>query len=1005
MTDRNLFETQRDVGPAVVSELRAAGFDDAEEIGRGGFGIVYRCTQLALDRTVAVKVLTTDLDENRERFLREQRAMGRLTGHPNIVGVLQVGETEGGHPYLVMQFHRRGSLDARIRRVGPLPLDEVLRLGVRMAGALATAHRVPILHRDIKPANILYTHYGEPALSDFGIAHISGGFKTATGTFTGSPAFTAPEILSGDPPSAASDVYGLGATLFCALTGHAAFERRSGEQVVTQFLRIATEAAPDLRDSGISDDIAAVVNDAMSRDPHDRPSPLALGEELQQAQARHGFPVDEMATGTEGELDRPMPQATASVGAPRTLSNIPLELNSFVGRREELAEVKTLLATSRLVTLTGIGGVGKTRLALRAAADVAADFLHGVRLVELGELRDPSSLMDVVAAGLDLRDEPTKPLNEVLIDFVCSRKLLLVLDNCEHVVDAAAKLAETLLRASPDLRIMATSREALSIGGEAVLRLSPLAFPEVDPEPTLGGLPGFDAVALFAERAAAALPGFRLTEDNKATVTQICSRLDGLPLAIELAAARLRAMSPEQLLQRLADRYTVLTRGSRGAPTRQQTLGWSVGWSYDLCTPAEQQLWGRLSVFAGSFELEAAEDICGGDVGPEDVDDLLTALVDKSILIRAESTGPVRFRLLETLRDYGREKIKATNEYPELRRRHLDWYQRLARDAADEWFSARQIEWIKRLDQEMPNLREAVEFSLTNSPEAAAGMAAELSPFWIAHGLVGEGRRWLDQALARTPPEPTYERVEAIYYASVLASLQGDVQEAAARAREAQEVAEQLAGQLADPAAHALVAIADGFAAMLGGDPDRACRRLAEAVDACGNLTIRASAQLLLARAYEMRGDAAEALAWNQKVHALAESHGESVYRTWALLGIGLDSWLKSDRHHAANVFKQGLRLAKHLDDRRTAATYLEALAWIAAADAKPARAVALMGAAETVGRTVGNYVFLFPNLPVFHDECDRRTRDALDPEAYEAAHEEGRSLSFHDAVAYALAE
>ena len=240
MTDRNLFETQRDVGPAVVSELRAAGFDDAEEIGRGGFGIVYRCTQLALDRTVAVKVLTTDLDENRERFLREQRAMGRLTGHPNIVGVLQVGETEGGYPYLVMQFHRRGSLDARIRRVGPLPLEEVLRLGVKMAGALATAHRTCILHRDIKPANILYTDYGEPALSDFGIAHITGGFKTATGTFTGSPAFTAPEILSGDPPSQASDVYGLGATLFCALTGHAAFERRSGEQVVTQFLRIAT---------------------------------------------------------------------------------------------------------------------------------------------------------------------------------------------------------------------------------------------------------------------------------------------------------------------------------------------------------------------------------------------------------------------------------------------------------------------------------------------------------------------------------------------------------------------------------------------------------------------------------------------------------------------------------------------------------------------------------------------------------------------------------------------
>jgi serine/threonine-protein kinase PknK len=259
--------------------------------------------------------------------------------------------------------------------------------------------------------------------------------------------------------------------------------------------------------------------------------------------------------------------------------------------------------------------------------------------------------------------------------------------------------------------------------------------------------------------------------------------------------------------------------------------------------------------------------------------------------------------------------------------------------------------------------------------------------------------------LARTPPAPTYERVEAIYYASVLASLQGDVQEAAARVREAQEATEQLAGQLAGPAADALVAIADGFAAMLGGDPDRACRRLEEAVDTCGNLTIRASAQLLLARAHEIRGDAAEALAWNEKVRALAELHGESVYRSWALLGIGLDSWLKGDQHHAANVYKQGLRLAQHLDYRRTAATYLEALAWIASEGGKPARAVALMGAAQTVGRAVGNYVFLFPNLPVFHDECDRRARDALDPDAYAAAREEGRSLRFDDAVTYAVAD
>src|SRR6201998_3737521 len=295
MTDGGRLSTQRDVGPAVVAELCAAGFDDAEEIGRGGFGIVFRCTQSSLDRVVAVKVLIEGVEENRERFVREQRAMGRLTGHPNIVGVLQAGATASGYPYLVMQYHRRGSLEQRIRRYGALPLEEALRVGVKMAGALETAHRREILHRDVKPANILMTNYGEPALSDFGIAHIAGGFKTATGTFTGSPAFTAPEVLSGDAPTPASDVYGLGATLFAALTGHAAYERRSGEPVVAQFLRIATEPVPDLRDSGIPEEVSAVIEKAMARDPAERPSAAAFGEELQRVQAGHGFPVDDMA--------------------------------------------------------------------------------------------------------------------------------------------------------------------------------------------------------------------------------------------------------------------------------------------------------------------------------------------------------------------------------------------------------------------------------------------------------------------------------------------------------------------------------------------------------------------------------------------------------------------------------------------------------------------------------------------------------------------------------------
>jgi serine/threonine-protein kinase PknK len=289
--------TQYDLTPAIAAELAAAGFADPHEIGRGGFGAVYRCEQRSLERTVAIKVLTTDLDaENLERFLREQRAMGKLSGHPNIVSVFEVGTMRSGRPYIVLPYYPRNSLNARIRRAGPLSWQETLHIGVKMAGALETAHRLGTLHRDVKPANILLTDYGEPHLADFGIARIVGGFETATGVVTGSPAFTAPEVLQGQAPTPASDVYSLGATLFCALTGHVAIERRSDEQVIAQFVRLTSEAAPKFQGKHIPDDVRAAIEHAMAGSPDHRPTTAAeLGVELRETQRRHGLTVDEMA--------------------------------------------------------------------------------------------------------------------------------------------------------------------------------------------------------------------------------------------------------------------------------------------------------------------------------------------------------------------------------------------------------------------------------------------------------------------------------------------------------------------------------------------------------------------------------------------------------------------------------------------------------------------------------------------------------------------------------------
>ena len=434
-----------------------------------------------------------------------------------------------------------------------------MRIGVKIAGAVESAHRLGILHRDVKPANILLTDYGEPALTDFGIAHITGGFETATGTgtVTGSPAYTAPEVLEGEPPSPAADVYGLGATLFSALTGHAAFERHSDEQVVAQFLRITTQPVPDLREHGIPEDVSDTIAHAMSRTPDQRPATAAdFGEELRSIQLDHGYPVDDMALRTEPDAHGDDQQSTSrgvrsTHPSPRSRAgNVPLELTSFVGRRHELTETKKLLAGSRLVTLTGIGGVGKTRLAMRTASAVQREYADGVHMVELGELRDKSVLDDAVAGAVGLRNHSARPLRDVLIEFLAPREVLLVLDNCEHMVDVAAELADTLLRACPRVRILATSREPLDIGGETLLRVPPLPVPDPARRPSLRSLPKYDAVSLFAERGAAAVPGFTLTEDNATAVAGICHRLDGLPLPIELAAARLRAMSPAQILRR-----------------------------------------------------------------------------------------------------------------------------------------------------------------------------------------------------------------------------------------------------------------------------------------------------------------------------------------------------------------------------------------------------------------------------------------------------------------------
>ncbi|MFC9555190.1 ATP-binding protein [Rhodococcus sp. NPDC056960] len=685
------------------------------------------------------------------------------------------------------------------------------------------------------------------------------------------------------------------------------------------------------------------------------------------------------------------------------VGNLPVELTSFVGRRRELTEVKRLLSVARLVTLTGIGGVGKTRLALRVAADSRRAFDDGVWLVELGELRDTDLVVDTVAAVLGLREESARAPLEVLTEYLADRRLLLVLDNCEHLVEAAATLTQTLLRSCPELHVLATSREPLGIGGEAVLRVPPLSVPS-RPLP-LRGLPSYDAVALFVQRAVAAVPEFELTEDNRVTVTRICQHLDGLPLPIELAAARLRAMSATDILDRLSDRYRLLAGGRRGVPTRQQTLRLSVDWSYDLCEPEEARLWARLSVFAGGFELDAAETICAGDPEPETLLDVMTSLVDKSILIREEPSTAVRYRMLETLREYGREKLQDTGESAALRRRHRDWYEQLVLRADTEWIGPNQLEWIARLEREHQNLREALRFCLTEHGESEHGLrlVAALNLFVLARGMSGEGRYWLDRVLAHHTGAPSVHRVDALCADSVLAGVQGDLRTATALVEEGRVLAEAVG----EGTTRALVAHADGLVALHRGDLDRSVTSLDAAVAVfrtVGDLRREVEGLTALGLATALRGDTPRAISQIEEVLAITELHGESVQRAYSLWALGLVVWQDEPRR-ASGLFEQSLRLSRRSNVPLSSALCLDALAWIAAREQQARRSAVLLGAAEALSQAIGNPTVTVPHLRHHHDECEQRTRRALGERAFEAQFRHGKALSFADALAFALDE
>ena len=686
--------------------------------------------------------------------------------------------------------------------------------------------------------------------------------------------------------------------------------------------------------------------------------------------------------------------------------NLPAQLTSFVGRRREVAEIKRLLSGSRLVTLTGMGGAGKTRLSLRVAADLRRVFPDGVWFVELAALDDHALLTQTIASTLGIRDRTTRWPVSALAGYLSDKHMLLVLDNCEHLRDACAVLADTALRAAPELRVLATSRQALGLTGEHIFQVPTLSVPDADRHPQAAALHRYEAVTLFLDRAGAVKPDFTLTDANAETVARVCQRLDGLPLAIELTAVRLRALSVDEVLERLEDRYRLLTAGSPGVLPRHQTLRALIDWSYGLCSNRERAVWAGLSAFSGGFDLPAAEAVCAGDeLTASALVDTLAALVDKSILIADDHGGRTRYHMLETIREYGRGRLRESGTEAAVRTRHTDHFERMVEQAREEFFGPDQKRWMARIQDEHSNIRTVLEYALTEPGRAATGLkiAGALWFFWIASGLTEEGRHWLERLL-KLDAAPNTWRNRALWACAYLCILQEDRACAEARIAECRRNAEETG----DAESVAWAAQLCGIVAMSVGDLAGARGYLEDGLArhrACADDIGAVDTMFYLAAVVALLGEPRWAAALCEEALALCDSRGERWLKSYMHWDLGLVAWQLGDCTRAAASGRDGLRLAREFNEQWAIAFCVELLAWAAHVEIKHRRAAYLLGCADGIWHRIGAPLFGMRHLRRYHEQCTSTVRTALGAAAFEAEFGKGKQAGLDQAISVALEE
>jgi predicted ATPase/DNA-binding CsgD family transcriptional regulator len=638
---------------------------------------------------------------------------------------------------------------------------------------------------------------------------------------------------------------------------------------------------------------------------------------------------------------------------------LPVELTSFVGRTDELALIGDAWERARLVTLVGPGGVGKSRTALQAAGATADRFPDGVRLVELSALHDPELIPATLAGVLELPEQSGMSVLDAVVEHLRDRRTLIVLDTCEHLVDACAMLCDILLREAAGLSVLATSRQPLDVPGERCVPIAPL--------------PREDAVDLFVQRAAAVTA---LDADREQTLALV-ERLDGIPLALELAAVRLRAVPLAELVARLDRRFEVLTGGRRTSLTRHQTLRTAIDWSHDLCTPQERLLWARLSVFAGSFRLSAAEQVCAGEgLAAEEVVEALIGLVDKSVVRRIGEDGG-RYRLLDTIREYGAGRLAESGDGDAVRRRHFAFYDALVGRFWDEFTTPAQVELYRAVREDVADVRAALEYGCGAGGRAAEAvwMAARLGGYWRSAGAISEGRYWIDKGLERTPPDRT-ERAWGLLMTGAMSVWSGDLETALDRFPQAREVARST-GE------HFVVTLAEAYLAALaalGGDTgalvafEEARVRIIGSGDLMTIGVVHYEGALLLG----VLGDLEGALRLAEEGLAFLEGTGDRQLYGATLTAQGVVLALAGRHEESVTQLRRGLEAAVEIGEVLVAGLACMALAWDAARGGRHVRACWLLGYGEAARRLSGDPVALLPRLLEEQEAVQKAVRSAL---------------------------